>query len=299
MRVGILGGGRWGQALARLVIAAGHDPFIAYQGARPPHVLPSTDRPPEVTAACDLVLVAVSAARLRESIRMARPHPGNRVVIAGRGIEPGTGVWLTDVVRQECEAVRVGALGGPAPVEEILDGGLCAGVVASPFDEVARLTVQALHSRRYRVYASSDLAGVQLTGAMVPVLATLVGLARTLEGAGVGVHAMVLSRGLAEMGRLARAIGADETTLFGLAGVGELVAVHGGPDSPYFQAGARLARRESGDGPWGVAEALLKLAADHGVDLPLTATLRAIHGGADPVEAIQGLMSRRSAREHR
>jgi glycerol-3-phosphate dehydrogenase (NAD(P)+) len=299
VRVGILGGGRWGQALARLVMAAGHDPWIAYRDVRPPHVLPSTDDPPRVTEGCDLILVAVSAARLRGSIQLARPHPGNRVVIAGRGVEPGTGVWLTDVVRQECDAVRVGALGGPAPVDEILNGGLCAGVVASPYDEVCRMAVQALHSSRYRVYASSDLAGVQLTGATVPVLAALVGLARNLRGAGVGVHAMVLSRGLAETGRLARALGAEEATLFGLAGIGELVAVHATPDSPYFQAGARLARGEPGDGPWGIAEALLKLGAAHKIDLPLTQTLVDVHRGADPVEAIQGLMSRRSAREHR
>lgn len=299
MRVGILGGGRWGQALARLVMAAGNEPWIAYQGERPPQMLPSTDDPPQVTAACDLILVAVSAARLRDAIRMARPHPGNRVVIAGRGIEPKTGVWLTDVVTQESETVRVGALGGPAPVEEILNGALCAGVVASPYDEVCRLAVQALHSTRYRVYASSDLAGVQLTGATVPVLGALVGLARTLRGAGVGVHAMVLSRGLAEFGRLATAIGADESTLFGLAGVGDLVAVHARDEADYFKAGARLARSEPGDGPWGIAEALLKLGADHNVELPLTRTLLSIHDGADPVEAIQALMSRRSAREHR
>lgn len=299
MRVGILGGGRWGQALARLAIAAGHEPLIAYREERPPQILPSTDDPPQVTATCDLILVAVSAARLRQAIRLARPHPGNRVVVAGRGIEPGTGVWLTDVVLQECDALRVGALAGPAPVDEILNGGLCAGVVASLYDEVCRLTVHALHSTRYRVYASSDLPGIQLTGAVVPVLAALVGLSRSLKGAGVGVHAMVLSRGLAECGRLAAAIGADEATLSGLAGIGDLVAVHTSTDSAFYRAGADLARGQRGDGPWATAQALLKLGQAHGVDLPLTQTLLDVHAGQDPVEAIQGLMSRRSAREHR
>ncbi|TVQ93194.1 MAG: hypothetical protein EA397_05310 [Deltaproteobacteria bacterium] len=299
MRVGILGGGQWGQALARLVLAAGHEPWIAYHGEKPPHVLPSTSDPPAVTEACDLILVAVSGARLRESIRMARPHPGNRVVVAGRGIEPGTGVWLTEVVRQECDAVRVGALGGPAPVDEILNGGLCAGVIASPYDEVCKLAVEALHSTRYRVYASADLAGIQLTGATVPVLAALIGMARSLPGAGVGVHAMVLSRGLAETGRLATAIGAEESTLFGLAGVGDLIAVHARRGSPYFEAGVALAEQRPADGPWGIAEALLKLASEHRVELPLTETLLRVQRGGDPVAAIHELMSRQSAREHR
>ena len=67
--------------------------------------------------------------------------------MAGRGLEPQSSQWLTDVVRQESDVLRVGALAGPAPVQEILSGGLCAGVVASPFKDVQRLTTQALHSR--------------------------------------------------------------------------------------------------------------------------------------------------------
>lgn len=299
MRVGILGGGRWGQALGRLAQAAGNEPYIAYAGKAPPHVLPSTERARDVTEACDLVLVAVSASRLRDVIRDAAPHPGNRIVVAGRGIEPGTGVMLTDVVLQESDAVRVGALGGPAPVEEILNGGLCAGVVASEYDEVCRLTTEALHSTRYRVYASDDLRGLQLVGAAMPVLAAMLGHTRSLRGAGVGMHALVLSRGLAELGRLARAMGADESTLYGLAGVGDLEAVHARPGMPYYEAGRTLADKGEADGPWGLAEALLALAEQHGTELPLIQGLVDIVGGADSVVAVQRLMSRRSAREHR
>ena len=98
MKVGILGGGRWGQALARLVMAAGHEPFIAYEGKRPPHILPSTDDPPKVSAATNLLFVATSASELRNAIRVAKPgsrapdrrrgsraRAGDQQVVVGRG----------------------------------------------------------------------------------------------------------------------------------------------------------------------------------------------------------------------
>ncbi|MCB9663527.1 MAG: hypothetical protein H6732_05425 [Alphaproteobacteria bacterium] len=300
MKVGILGGGNWGQALARLVIAAGHEPFIAYRDKRPPHVLPSTDDPPRVSAACDLLLVATSAAEVRSAIRQAVPGPRHRVVVAGRGIDPDSGDWLTDAVRQECEAVRVGALAGPAPVDEILNGGLSAGVVASRFDEVRALTIEALHSSRYRCYDSADLTGVQLSGAMVPVLAAVLGLARSLGGAGVGLHAMVLARGLAEAVRLGQAVGADPLTFVGLAGVADLVASQALPGHPHFEAGRALARGEpvGTPTPQRLARALARLAKLHGVDAPLTRGLLAVYDGMPPIDAVTALMQREARREH-
>jgi glycerol-3-phosphate dehydrogenase (NAD(P)+) len=299
VKVGILGGGRWGQALARLCAAAGNEPFIAYQGKAPPHVLPSTDDPPRVSAACELLLVATSASETRNAIRLAKPGPEHRIVVAGRGLEPSSSKWLTDVVLEECDALRVGALAGPAPVDEILNGGLCAGVVASRFAEVREMTTAALHSTRYRVYGSPDLTGVQLAGAMVPVLATLVGLARSLRGAGVGMHAMVLARGLEEAGRLARAMGADPMSFIGLAGVGDLVAAQSVPSHPSYAAGALLAAGDRSQGPQALAQALSRLAQQHKVELPLTDALVAVYAGAAPVDAVQKLMGRAATVERR
>lgn len=299
MRVGILGGGRWGQALARLAMAAGNRPLIAYRDVKPPQLLDSSDDPPAVARECDLLLVATSASETRRAIQLAEPGPSNRVVVAGRGLEPATGKWLGLVVEEECDAVRIGALAGPAPIDEILNGGLCAGVVASPFAEVRQLVIRALHSSRYRVYESQDLTGVQLAGAFVPVLATGLGLSAGLRGSGVGMRAMVLARGLEEAGRLARAMGGDAATLAGLAGVGDLVAVHGQKGSPYFEAGIKLAKGRRETGPVDIARALARTAAERGVELPITEALVAIYDGMDPLTAVGELMSRAAQMEHR
>lgn len=299
MKVGILGGGAWGQALARLVMAAGNEPLVGYRDHKPPHIIPSTDNPPIVSETCELLIVATSASLVREAIQLARPGPHNRVVVAGRGLDPVTSAWLTDAVLQEADVLRVGALAGPAPAQEILNGGLCAGVIASRFDDVRTLTIRALHSNRYRVYDTPDLVGVQLAGAMMPVLATLLGIAASLGGAGVGLHALVLTRGFAETMRLGAAIGADPVTFAGLAGMGDLVAAQARPGQPHYDAGVALARGDrSQEQPLAIARALLSLARMQRVDMPLLQGLVAVYGGLPAIDAVTQLMARDARAEH-
>lgn len=299
MKVGILGGGAWGQALARLVMAAGNEPLVGYRDVKPPHIIPSTDDPPQVSERCELLIVATSASLVREAIQLARPGPHNRVVVAGRGLDPVTSAWLTDAVLQEADVLRVGALAGPAPAQEILNGGLCAGVIASRYDEVRAMTIRALHSSRYRVYDTPDLVGVQLAGAMMPVLAAVIGISATLGGAGVGLHALVLTRGFAETIRLGAAIGADPVTFAGLAGMGDLVAAQARPGQPHYDAGVALARGDrSNTQPLAIARALLGLARMQRVDMPLLESLAAVYDGLPAIDAVTRLMARDARTEH-
>ena len=198
----------------------------------------------------------------------------------------------TGVRRTPCWRIR-----RTGPVEEILNGALCAGVVASPYQEVREMTTEALHSTRYRVYQTHDLIGVQLTSAAVPGLACLLGLTRQLQGSGVGMHAMVLER-TRRIGRPASAIGADEATLWGLAGIGDLVSAQARDGTLYYESGRDLARGSVGQGPWHLAAALLARAKAKQVELPLTASLLAMQQGEDPIDVVQRLMARASTDEH-
>jgi len=193
----------------------------------------------------------------------------------------------------------VGALAGPALAAEVVNRRPSALVAASSFDEVCTLAQQALHSAICRVYTSHDLRGVELAGAAVGVLAVAVGMADVLN-LGVGVRGVIVTRGLAEITRLGAALGAQEATFAGLAGVGDLVASGSHPEHPGYQAGARLGRGSGGDAViLRNAKAVLTLARRNDVDLPLTAAIAAIAAGElRPRLAIDMLM-RRDARPER
>lgn len=297
MIVGILGSGAWGKALATLVAEAGQQPRIGYRG-RPPGGFPGSPNMAALTAESDLVLVAVPPASVRDVLRAAKPGAASRVVIATRGLEPETGTWLTDLVTQESAAVRVGCLAGPALAAEVLKRRPSALVVASRFDEVCRLTQDALHSALCRVYTSSDLRGVEVAGAMVQVLSVAVGIADGLD-LGIGVRGVVASRGLAEGARLGAALGAQPTTFAGLSGMGDLMSCASHPDHPGYGAGLRLGRGGRNElEVESLANALVALAARHGVNLPLTAAVAQIAAGKlTPRLAIDGLMRREATSE--
>lgn len=299
MNVGIIGGGAWGRALATLAAEAGNRPRIGYRN-KPPRGFAGTPNLESLAQETDLLVLAVPPEGIAGVVAQARLQPGHRVLIAARGLEPDTGRWLSQVVAETSPCRRVGALAGPALAAEVMARRPSAVVVASAFNEVSEMAQQALHSSICRVYTSPDLLGVELAGAMVSVLSVAVGVADGLR-LGVGVQGVVVTRGLAEARRLGRALGADDGTFAGLAGVGDLVACGNHPEHPGYNVGLALARGEAPEQARRVtseAGALLALAGRAGIELPLTQAIAAIAAGRLKARlAIDMLMRREATQE--
>ncbi len=284
MNVGIVGAGPWGRALASLAEAAGCSVHLAGR----------QDPLPAVAEHAELILVATPSVALRAVLGGLRPGPEHRIVLASRGLDPETGGWLSDVVRLNTPCLRVGTLAGPAVASDVEASQPCAVVVASRYDQVCALVQTALHSSRLRVYPSPDLEGVQIAAAMVPILVAAVGLADAAE-LGAGARGLVVARGLAEARRLAEAMGADPATLFGLAGLGDLVSAISRPDHPAWLLGCQLARGEADpeSETLHTASAALLQAQRLGIELPITAAVRGVgQKDIDVREAVRGLMAR-------
>ena len=195
----------------------------------------------------------------------------------------------------------MGVISGPNLAEEMADGHVAGTVVASRHEELCGAVQELLKSPTFRVYASDDVYGVELGGALKNIYAIVCGLATTL-GVGQNALAMVVTRSLAEMGRFAVSLGANPFTFLGLAGVGDLFATCTSPLSRNFQLGARLAQgatldeamEDLGKLAEGVntVRAVCAKSAELGVYMPLAGALhRLLFDGADLTRIIGDLMT--------
>lgn len=286
MNVAIVGTGEIVESLARLAVAAGNT--VTVGGARGPEGFVATTDLAALARSTDILLLAMAPDRFRGIVCELDPGPAARAVVATRGLEPGTGKRLSEILAEESACLRVGALAGPILPGEVRRHSPCAAVVASPFAEVTRAASRALHSPACRIYGTLDLPGVELAGALVEVLAMALGIARGL-GLGVGAQALIVTRGVAEGSRLARMGGGDPRTFSGLAGVGELVACAALPDHPGHVRGLALARGEADPAAAALCQALLGRVRD----LPITQAVGTLAAGqARAAEVIKSLMTR-------
>lgn len=253
----------------------------------------------------DLVVAAVPSHGMRAVLRAAAPHvTGDAIVVsATKGIEAGSLLRMSEVIAQELALGRsVAVLSGPSFAAEVVRQLPTAVVVASSDAAVVARVQTEFRAAYFRLYGSDDVVGVEIGGAVKNVIAIAAGV---VEGLGLGHNALagLITRGLAEITRLAAAAGARRETLAGLAGLGDLVLTCTGQLSRNRHVGVELARgRALADvlnGMKMVAEgvrttdAVLKLGERYGVELPISAQVAAVLSGQqDPRSAVYDLMLR-------
>jgi glycerol-3-phosphate dehydrogenase (NAD(P)+) len=265
----------------------------------------------EALGGAGFVVMAVPSHGLRAVTRAAVPFMAQRSILvsATKGLEEGTLLRMSEVMRAECGAgVDIVVLSGPSFAVELARE-LPTAMVAAGDSPAAVETIQAhFRSQTLRLYGSSDLVGVEIGGALKNIIAIAAGV---VEGLGLGHNALaaLITRGLAELSRLAVGVGAQRETMAGLAGLGDLVLTCTGNLSRNRQLGMALARGESlaeflsktkmvAEGVR-TTEAALALGARHGIELPIAQEMSdVIAGRTDPQAAIRNLMGRKQKLEH-
>jgi glycerol-3-phosphate dehydrogenase (NAD(P)+) len=324
--IAVIGAGSWGTALALTLAGLGHEVKLwAYEGEVVESIrrsrenrlfLPGIILPENIGAGTDIaealigVKYVVSAmpshvCRLLYEKLSPSLRPEMIFVNAAKGLEVQTLMRMSEVIRSVTEQhfrPRLAVLSGPSFAQEVVRGDPTATVIASQDPDVARSVQAEFSSKTLRLYTSSDVIGVELGGAVKNVIAIAAGV---VEGLGLGHNpkAALITRGLAEITRLACACGARRETLAGLAGMGDLVLTCTGDLSRNRRVGVELGKGRRLPEIIGsmntVAEgvkttgATVALASIHGIEMPITQQVhRILEGQISPREAIRELMER-------
>jgi glycerol-3-phosphate dehydrogenase (NAD(P)+) len=277
-----------------------------------PAPLRATSDAATALAGADLVVLAVPAQTLRAHLAdWAGLMPADAMLVSlMKGIELDTSLRMSEVIAQVTgwPPERIAVITGPNLAAEIAARQYAATVVACTDQQVAENIQKASHTRYFRPYTNPDVPGCELAGAAKNPIAVAVGISIGM-GLGDNTRAMLITRGLAEIARLGAALGADQHTFAGLAGMGDLVATCSSPLSRNRTFGEKLGRgmplaeilASSHQVAEGVAssKSVLELAAAHGVEMPITEVVAAVlHDGLDVGEAVV-LLASRSAKPER
>lgn len=321
-RVGIVGGGAWGTALAAVAVRAGRDTVLWAREAEVVEdvnirhenrlFLPGIVLPEGLRATADMAdladreaLLAVAPAQhMRAVAREAAPHlaPGCPLVVCAKGIERATGKPISEVLAETLPGHPVAILSGPTFAAEVARGLPAAVTLACADAALGARLAAAIGLPTFRTYLSDDVIGAQIGGAVKNVLAIACGVVAGL-GLGENARAALIARGLAEMTRLGVALGARRETLTGLSGVGDLILTCSSEQSRNMSLGKALGEGQALDDVLGsrksvsegvyTASAVAEIARDHGLDLPICEAVHAIVSGAMTVdEAIESLLAR-------
>ena len=321
-RAGVIGAGAWGTALAQVCVRGG---LQAVLWAREPEViqqiraegenrafLPGVKLDPsiEVTGdmaelrGCDLVLAVAPAQHLRAMLTAFAPHAreGLPIVLCAKGIEKGSMKLMTQVLADTIPHATPAVLSGPSFAGEVARGLPTAVTLACPDQPLAREMAQAIAGLAFRPYVSDDMIGAEAGGSIKNVLAIATGIVEGRE-LGRSAHAALITRGFAELTRMAVALGGRAETVAGLCGLGDLVLTCSSAQSRNNSVGLALGRgqtlQQALEGKVSVAEGVesapvvRQLAAKLGVEAPICTAVAAILAGEIAVEAaIEGLLSR-------
>lgn len=320
--VGVVGGGAWGTALAAVAARASNtvilwvrEPEVAdsinsrqqnsvfLPGITLPEGIRATVDPAELGMA-DIILLVAPAQHMRTVTTKIAPmlKAGAPVVICAKGIEEATGSLMSEVVAETLPSHPLAVLSGPTFASEVAEGKPAAVTLASKYQTIIARVTECLGLPTFRPYASSDVVGAEIGGAVKNVIAIAAGI---VDGCGLGenARAAVITRGMAEILRFAQSRGAERETMLGLCGLGDMILTCGSPQSRNMSLGRDigrgrtlqdiLAERKSvAEGVY-TARVLADTARERGLDMPIVQAISAIlHDGQSVQAAIEDLLHR-------
>jgi glycerol-3-phosphate dehydrogenase (NAD(P)+) len=318
MRIGVIGGGAWGTALAQ-VAARGGEPVLLW--AREPEVVDSINADgenaaflkgvklsPAIRATSELgelaemdALLVVAPAQHVRAVLSAVAVGNTPLVLCAKGIEAGSKLLVGEVAQACAPDAPLAVLSGPTFAHEVAAGKPTAVTLACEDEALRTRLAERLAGPAFRTYGSADVVGAEIGGAVKNVLAIACGV---VEGAGLGLNARaaLIARGFAEMTRFGLARGAQAETLTGLSGLGDLVLTCSSTNSRNFSLGVGLGqgrsaaelmadRKTVAEGAF-TAPVLREAARDAGVDMPVTEAVNALLEGAPVAQVIEALLSR-------
>jgi glycerol-3-phosphate dehydrogenase (NAD(P)+) len=324
MKIGVIGAGAWGTALAQVAAKGGRETLL---WARESHVvesingtrenrlfLPGTPLDPAIRATCELgelrsrdALLVVTPAQHMRSVLDGLRDFDKPIVLCSKGIEEKSGDLLHHVARQACGAAQVAVLSGPTFAHEVAQGLPTAVTLAAEDETIASQLRDRIAQPTFRIYLSDDLVGAEIGGAVKNVLAIACGV---VDGKGLGqnARAALIARGFAEMTRFGLAFGARRETLAGLSGLGDLVLTCSSTSSRNYSLGKSIGeggsaaellldRKTVAEGAF-TAPVLARLARKKGIDMPIADAVDAVIAGhANVDEVLEAILSRPSKAE--
>lgn len=320
-RIAVIGAGAWGTALAQSMANSGKNVVMWAREEEVVHsintthenkmYLPDIPLNETITATndihdiedCDVYLIVTPAQHVRKTLEVMKETLADKpFLICAKGIEIETGHLMSEVALEVIPEAKVGILTGPTFASEIARGLPCAVTLAIKGKELGEHIVELIGSRTLRTYHTEDLIGAQIGGAVKNVIAIASGV---IQGRGMGESARcaLITRGLTEMARLAKAMGAKKSTLMGMCGVGDLMLTASSMQSRNFSLGMALGEGKTVEEVLGeriavtegvhTAKALQVMARNHAVDMPISNAVNDfINEGANVQAIIEKLLDR-------